>query len=156
MGTDTTIFWTTDLDTGIEVIDEQHKRIVDYINLLGEAIKQPNRAWVGTVLKDLVDYTLSHFSFEESLQQESGYTNAKTHKAVHELFVKRVGRYMEQHNAGEDVAQQLHTMLSTWLIHHIKRDDMDYIREARSKIGRIVQNKQEGNWLSRALGKFFA
>ncbi len=155
MGTDTTILWTTDLNTGIEVIDGQHMRIVDYINLLGDAIQQHNRASVGTVLNELVDYTLSHFSFEECLQEESGYRNAKTHKAVHELFIKRLGRYMEKHHAGEDVAQQLHAMLSTWLIQHIKRDDMDYITEVKAKINHIVKNKNEGNWLSRALGKFF-
>lgn len=156
MGTDTTILWTTDLNTGIEVIDGQHMRLVEYINELGVAIQQHSRESVGTVLNELVDYTLSHFSFEESLQEESGYKNAKTHKAVHELFVKRLERYIEKHQAGEDVAQQLHTMLSTWLIQHIKRDDMDYILQVKAKIKHIVQNKQEGNWLSRSLSKFFS
>ena len=26
------IVWSTELDTGIDVIDQQHRRIVDYIN----------------------------------------------------------------------------------------------------------------------------
>lgn len=150
-----TILWTPDLNTGIDVIDSQHKRIVDYINQLGEAIKQKNRNTVGIVLDELVDYTVSHFAFEESLQEEAGYKFAVPHKAVHEMFVKRVARYQEKHNGGEDVGSQLHGMLSTWLIHHIKRDDMAYVSEVKASITTIVENKKEGNWLSRSIGKYF-
>jgi hemerythrin len=155
MGNDTIILWSTDLNTGIDVIDSQHKRIVDYINQLGDAIRQQNRTSVGSVLDELVDYTLSHFSFEENLQEVSGYKNAKTHKAVHELFVKRLARYMSKHQAGEDVASQLHAMLSTWLIQHIQRDDMAYVSQAKTSMVHIIENKKESNWLSRSLGRFF-
>ncbi len=154
MKSDMTIQWTNDLSTGIDVIDNQHKRIVDYINQLGDSIRHRNRNSVGSVLDELVDYTLSHFTFEESLQEEAGYKFAKPHKAVHEVFVKRVVKYQERHTAGEDVALQLHAMLSTWLIHHIKRDDMAYVAEVKSSITLIVQDKKEGNWLSRSLGRF--
>lgn len=155
MASDTVIQWTKDLNTGIEVLDNQHRRIVDYINQLGAAIKGSDRALVGAVLNELVDYTISHFAFEESLQEEAGYQYAKPHKAVHEVFIKRVAKFQEKHDAGEDVAPQLHAMLSTWLVHHIKRDDMAYVKEVNASISRIVENKKEGNWLSRSLGRFF-
>jgi len=155
MTSDTAIVWTQDLNTGIEVLDNQHKRIVDYINQLGAAIRQRDRAAVGAVLNELVDYTISHFAFEESLQEEAGYQYATPHKAVHEVFIKRVAKFQEKHDSGEDVAPQLHAMLSTWLIHHIKRDDMAYVKEVNASINRIVENKKEGNWLSRSLGRFF-
>lgn len=155
MASDTVIQWTKDLNTGIEVLDNQHRRIVDYINQLGAAITGSDRALVGAVLNELVDYTISHFAFEESLQEEAGYQYAKPHKAVHEVFIKRVAKFQEKHDAGEDVAPQLHAMLSTWLVHHIKRDDMAYVKEVNASISRIVENKKEGNWLSRSLGRFF-
>ncbi|MFZ2306731.1 MAG: bacteriohemerythrin [Rhodoferax sp.] len=155
MSSETTILWTQDLNTGIDVLDNQHKRIVDYINQLGSAIKLRDRGAVGAVLNELVDYTISHFAFEESLQEEAGYQYAKPHKAVHEVFIKRVAKFQEKHDSGEDVAAQLHAMLSTWLIHHIKRDDMAYVKEVNASINRIVENKKEGNWLSRSLGRFF-
>jgi len=155
MTSNMTIPWTPDMNTGIEVIDNQHKRIVDYINYLGQAIHQRNRATVGTVLDELVDYTISHFAFEESLQEEVGYQFAKPHKAVHDVFIKRVEKYQEKHCAGADVSLQLHSMLSTWLIHHIKRDDMAYVSEVNAKITSVIQNKKEGNWLGRSLGRFF-
>jgi hemerythrin len=155
VSTDTVLLWSNDLDTGIEVIDEQHQRIVSYINQLGDATRQHSRASVGKVIDELIDYTVSHFSFEESLQVETGYKNAQTHKAVHELFAKRLGRYVEKHDAGEDVARQLHAMLSTWLIQHIKRDDMAYVTAVRSKITQLEKKENESSWLSRALSKYF-
>lgn len=144
------IAWSEDLATGIEVIDTQHKRIVDYINQLEGAILQGNRSTVGVVLSELVDYTLSHFAFEESLQEEAEYKYAKPHKAIHELFAKRVAQYKERHTLGEDIARELHGMLCTWLVHHIKRDDMAYVSDVKANI----TGKEKG-WLSRSLGKFF-
>jgi hemerythrin len=149
------IVWTSDLNTEIDVIDNQHKRLVDYINQLEVAIQQPSRALVKEVLDDLIDYTQSHFSFEESLLEEVAYPLAETHKAVHELFIKRVAKYQEKHNSGEQVAEQLHAMLSAWLMHHIKRDDMAYASAVRGNIYQVIQDKQAGNWLSRSLALFF-
>ncbi len=147
--------WTSDLDTGIEIIDEQHKRIVDYINMLESARRKKDRQAVAHVLDELVDYTCSHFAFEESLQVEAGYIYATPHKAVHAIFIKRIASYQEKHNAGEDVAEKLLAMLGTWLVHHIKRDDMAYVAEIKNQIDVIVQDKEQAGWLSRSLGMFF-
>lgn len=149
------IVWTNDLNTGIDVIDEQHKSIADYINKLERAIQQHDRTTVGRVLDELVDYTLSHFAFEESLQAEAGYKFSKPHKAVHDMLAKRVASYQQRHNAGEDIADQLHAMLCTWLVHHIKRDDMAYVSEVKASIMNIVKDKNEGGWISRSLLRFF-
>lgn len=147
--------WTNDLNTEIEVIDNQHKRLVDYLNQLEAAIQQQSRVIVKEVLDDLIDYTQSHFAFEESLLDEVAYPLAAAHKAVHELFIKRVARYQEKHNSGEEVAEQLHAMLSAWLMHHIKRDDMAYASAVRGNIYQVVHDTRAGNWLSRSLANFF-
>lgn len=149
------IAWTNDLSTGIDVIDNQHKRIVDYINDLEKSITQQDHNLVGKVLNELVDYTLSHFAFEESLQDEAGYQFAKAHRAIHQMFTKRIATFLEKHKAGEDVAEEVHCMLGTWLIHHIKRDDMAYVADVKANMTDIVQDKKEGSWLSRSLGSFF-
>ena len=149
------IVWTNDLNTGIDVIDEQHKSIADYINKLERAIQQRDRTTVGRVLDELVDYTLSHFAFEESLQQEAGYKFSKPHKAVHDMLAKRVAGNQQRHSAGEDIADQLHAMLCTWLVHHIKRDDMAYVSEVKASIMNIVKDKNEGSWIGRSLLRFF-
>jgi hemerythrin-like metal-binding protein len=59
--------WTADLSIGIELIDAQHRRIVDYINQLNDARQTGEKKAVGLVLEGLADYTLSHFGYEEAV-----------------------------------------------------------------------------------------
>ena len=118
--------WSSDLDTGISVIDNQHRRIVDYINQLNHAIESGDRDEIAEVLEELVDYTLSHFAFEEDLMEKAGYPFTNAHKKVHKLFVKRVADFQQRFQLGEDIGRQLHTVLRTWLLNHIRHDDADY------------------------------
>ncbi|WP_454456811.1 bacteriohemerythrin [Thauera phenylacetica] len=147
-----TIKWTDDLNTGIEVIDKQHMRIVDYINDLENAHQKQDKEAVRQVLDDLVDYTLSHFAFEESLQEEAGYKYCKPHKKVHELFVRRVNEYMERFKLGDDVSAEIHKLLSSWLINHIKRDDADYVAAVKANMIGIIsekEKKKDDGWFKR-------
>ncbi|MDD2408648.1 MAG: bacteriohemerythrin [Tepidiphilus sp.] len=147
-----TIKWTDDLNTGIDVIDKQHMRIVDYINDLENAHQKQDKETIGRVLDDLVDYTLSHFAFEESLQEEAGYKYCKPHKKVHELFVRRVNEYLERFKLGDDVTAEIHKLLSSWLINHIKRDDADYVAAVKANMLGIIsekEKKEDVGWFKR-------
>jgi hemerythrin len=72
--------WDPAYSVGIAVIDEQHKRIIEYINELNKATLYQDNQKVASVLLHLVDYTISHFSFEESLMEEANYTMLEAHK----------------------------------------------------------------------------
>ncbi len=148
------IVWDDDLDTGIEVIDNQHKRIVDYINKLDAARKTGNKNDISLVLDELVDYTLSHFTFEESLMEEAGYPFINAHKKVHQLFTKRVGDYIQRFKMGEDIADDLLNTLKAWLINHIRNDDNDYADIVRENL-HAIDSRQGGGWLSRSMKKIF-
>jgi hemerythrin len=139
------LVWSKDLDTGIDIIDRQHKRIVDYINELDDARGSGRkRDEVGHVIDEMVDYTLSHFAFEESMQEEAHYPFLKAHKKVHELFVSKVANLQERFSLGEDVSEELHKMLFTWLYNHIKRDDADYVALVKANIAQntFVEKKK--------------
>jgi len=119
--------WVPDLNTGIEEIDVQHRRIVDYINRLYELRQSPDRQALGEVIGETVDYTLSHFAFEEAMIEEAGYMFSGPHKRVHELFTRRVGEMQARFEAGEDITNELHGMLSRWLFNHIRNEDHGYV-----------------------------
>jgi hemerythrin len=146
------ISWTKDLDTGIDVIDEQHRQLVELINQL-ESVKDTQHAdTVHRVVEDCVQYTMSHFAFEEEIQQEAGYKYCRPHKKVHELFTRRVGEYRQRLDSGENVAVELHSMLANWLINHIKHDDADYIPVVKANISSIIEANEanEGRgWMKR-------
>jgi hemerythrin len=147
--------WTDNLDTGIEVIDGQHKRIVEYINQLHDARLSQNRKVIGKVIEDTVDYTLSHFGFEETLIEDAGYEFVRPHKKVHELFIKRVSEYQHRFNEGENVADELHGLLSRWLFSHILNDDAAYVTAVKSSLVALTGDQRKGGWLSRSFKKFF-
>ncbi len=126
------LVWVPELDTGIEEIDRQHRRIVDYINKLYELRTSHDREGLGEVIGEMVDYTVSHFVFEESLMESAGYLFSGPHKKVHELFTRRVAEMQSRFDAGEDVAAELHGMLSRWLFNHIRNEDHGYVDSAKA------------------------
>lgn len=127
--------WTEQLNIGIDVIDQQHRRIVEYINQLDDARSSGHsREEIDAVISQLVDYTLSHFAFEESMQEEAKYPFLNAHKKVHELFVQRVSEYQARFDKGEDVSKALSSLLVTWLFNHIKRDDADYVESVKAHL----------------------
>ncbi len=134
--------WVPELDTGIDEIDRQHRRIVDYINKLYELRESPDRQALGDVIGELVDYTLSHFVFEETLIENAGYMFAGPHKKVHELFTRRVSEMQTRFDAGEDVAAELHGMLSRWLFNHIRNEDHGYVDAAKTYLRMARGNEQ--------------
>lgn len=146
------IEWTDDLNTDIQVIDSQHHRIVEYINKLDDIKETHDRNEVEQVLNELVDYTLSHFAFEESLMEDAGYPFINGHKRVHELFVKRVGDFQQRFKMGEDIADELLTVLKSWLVNHIKSDDNDYAETVRANMDNVNQSKKQEGWLKKFFG----
>lgn len=137
------LVWTKDLNTGIDVIDGQHRRFVDYINQLHDAHLKSDRTAIGEVIESLVDYTISHFGFEEMLMEDAGYEFLRPHKKVHELFIKRVSEYQMRFKAGEDVSEELHNLLSRWLFNHIRNDDAAYVSTVEAKKTVIKQGQKK-------------
>lgn len=148
-----TLVWTPELDTGIAVIDRQHERIVDLINALGAAGHDQDA--IADALGELVDYTMSHFAFEEELMEEAGYQFCTAHKRVHDMFTRRVSEYKLRFDAGEDVADELRSMLSRWLFNHIRSDDKAYSEQVKRYLDHFSRNHQGGGWMQRTLHRLF-
>lgn len=148
------IEWTRELEIGIGVIDGQHRRIVDYINAL-EAIEGDGaHRTVARVIDDLIDYTYSHFAFEEALMEEAGYEYLSIHQQTHRAFIDRVNELKQRFDNGDDVAADVADLLRTWLISHIKSDDSSYAGIVRERMPGIT-DKDQGSWLGRTVRKFF-
>ena len=149
------LVWQDDLDTGIDVIDGQHRRIVEMINQLEAARQSGSQVAIVEVLDELVDYTLSHFAFEEELMEEAGYAFCAAHKRVHEVFIKRVSEYRMRFEAGEDITDELRNMLSRWLFNHIRGDDKAYAEQVKRHLNKFAREHEEGGWLGRTMKRLF-
>ena len=141
----------------------EDSEIVDYINDLEIAKTMGDKKKVTDVIEQLIDYTQSHFGFEESMMEEAGYKFLKPHKKVHELFIKRVTEFTMRAAKGEDIADELHSMLAKWLINHIASEDRDYSDTVKSMVGaeaahhEVATQKPEARpgFISGLLGRFF-
>jgi len=145
--------WTRELESGIPVIDDQHKRIVAFINELNDALETGNAEETNHVMEGLLNYTVTHFEFEEELQEKAGYPYLKAHRRIHEIFMKKVASIRERSAHGEDVAPELLKLLKAWLASHIKSEDRDYVESVKKFIRN--NDKEASGWLNSALKRFF-
>ena len=93
------IAWGPMLETGHAVIDGQHRRLVDLVNELHDAMRARATADViGGVIKELTRYTEYHFSTEEKLMASYGYSATTEHVAEHQAFVEKVGEFARKYD----------------------------------------------------------
>ncbi|MGJ7610350.1 MULTISPECIES: bacteriohemerythrin [unclassified Variovorax] len=128
------LVWKNELNTGIHEIDAQHQRIVHYINALDDARLTNDHTAVGRIIQETIDYTASHFAFEEAMLDDAGYAFSGPHRKVHEIFVRRVVEFSARFERGEDVLGELHDMLSRWLFNHIRHEDGGYLPTVKAHL----------------------
>ncbi len=127
----TFLHWTKDLELGIESIDAQHQKLVDYINEIAEANDNHDRVALGIALEHLVNYTIEHFAYEEEMLNKAGYPLLAAHSRVHQNFVNKVAGFKTRFDYGEDVAGELLDLMDGWLFAHIRRNDQGYVETVR-------------------------
>ena len=142
--------WLPEFETGIDVIDLQHQRIFEYLLEVDTAIRMENHDVIKQVVHSLIDYSISHNAFEETLMDNAGYPILAAHAKVHSAFRKRSLSYEERIEAGEDcikIAKEVRSDIGLWLTNHIQRDDKDYVPYVRKSL--------EGGFVSRMKKRFF-
>lgn len=147
--------WSSEYDLGIEVIDQQHKRIIDYINRVYEALDgESSQQEINAILKYLVDYTFSHLAFEEAMLEEVGYQDFAAHQLTHKTFSQLINHLQRRAQQGEAVGSELATFLQDWLIAHIMVEDAKYVEAVRAT---LLSNDtaRHRHWLRDAVCRYF-
>lgn len=149
------VIWTPDYEIGIGVIDQQHRRIVDYINqIYDHEGAGSSRAATEDVLYDLLDYTYSHLAFEEALMEEAGYRDLTFHRQAHKAFTRQVNGLRQRFDNGEAVASELAEMLQGWLLKHIATEDAGYCEVVKRKL--LERNPRHyENWVEKSVPQYF-
>jgi hemerythrin-like metal-binding protein len=127
--------WSAKLETGIQDIDDQHRKLVGMINSLHRAMKLKKGAREsGRILGDLADYTVFHFSHEETLFDRHQYPDRASHREIHQALVGKVKEFQGQFAQGQAaLSMDLMDFLKDWLKNHILKTDMDYAPFLRSR-----------------------
>ncbi|MBL8450150.1 MAG: bacteriohemerythrin [Dechloromonas sp.] len=120
--------WNRNFETGIDLIDRQHKRLVELLNILvGHIAFQSDAPTLNKIFDELKDYTIVHFTAEEKLWREYFGDDAweEWHKHAHVDFVQKVLeiKSRESEETTDQVIEEIVTFLTHWLALHIIESD---------------------------------
>ena len=131
------IEWDDSLSVGIDIIDEQHKVLIQKLSDLFKAIEmQQGEAEIMKTLDFMIDYTNFHFSSEEEHMAEQKYPGLGSQQKQHEEFkdtLKHIVEDFEEEGPTRALTTSINTFLVNWLINHIKGIDL--------KFGEFLKNK---------------
>jgi len=139
--------WNRNFESGLALVDEQHKELVRIINHLATHLgKQSSPVELNQVFADLAAYADYHFKTEESLWapvygDDPDYIS---HKGTHDSFMVKVAKLKseEQTRPLEKVVEDILRFLTHWLAYHILDSD--------KRMAKTVLAVQEGLSLEQA------
>jgi hemerythrin len=138
MGMNVVFDWNESFLTGLATVDEQHKRLVDLVNdvgelaLSGEEIDMQRFQSAGQAM---LQYTMVHFRDEEHLMQTSGVDTRHVgeHKIQHRQFVAEAEVFADmRHNLTPERMKKMLGYLVDWLAYHILGIDQSMARQIRA------------------------
>jgi hemerythrin len=119
-----------DMETGVEKIDTQHHELVNRINnLVAIGEKAASKEETQKTIEYLEEYVVKHFSDEEEIQVNSKYPKYPEHKIKHASYIDDIVKLKNefaQNGNSMDFAMKLNSSLITWIVKHIKGDDVEF------------------------------
>lgn len=121
--------WKEQYDVGIAIIDEQHKKLVDIINNLHEAMSSGNgNTVIAKIADELLQYTKYHFNAEENLLKKCNYSELEPHKVQHRKFEGEIQNFIDDIKEGrKNLSITVMKFLMDWLLKHIGSTDKKYV-----------------------------
>ncbi len=126
--------WDQRFVTGIDIVDEQHRRLVDITNRLGDVMLAGDAMSEGrlqVLFLELSGYAREHFRDEEVLMRETALDmrHIETHTMHHRQFVEQLAAMWRTRGAMKNPTETLHGFLSAWLAYHILGEDQSMARQ---------------------------
>lgn len=122
------IKWNDDYSTGIQEMDEQHKKWMEIINRFYDNLSRKDlKTNMSQLLNEAIDYTAFHFREEEALMKKMGYPGIQEQEEEHERIRSVLDEYKIRLQRGTlNVSQPLTNELKSWFSSHITDLDKEY------------------------------
>ena len=131
------LLWTKNLEVGVELIDQQHKKWFEKADQLFEAGKSgKSKEYIVQMFNFLDDYTKTHFRDEEKYMLSINYPEYSTQKQLHEEFIKKLAELRKSYETdGINIIVIINSnqLILDWLTKHISAAD--------KKIGEFVKKQ---------------
>lgn len=120
--------WNENFATGIEIVDEQHKRLVELLNVLvGHLAFQSDAPTLNKIFDELREYTVVHFLTEENIWRHYFENDPwdEWHRKAHGDFVAKLLeiKAKESEETTDEVIEEIVAFLTNWLALHIIESD---------------------------------
>lgn len=131
------IVWTSRLATGVDVLDCQHKDLIDRLRGLSESIREgESKAELLLTFGFLEAYVREHFADEEIEFERLRCPEAELNRKGHQRFLQTfqaLRAQLQSEGPSEALAQEIHHELGEWFVHHILLVDTRLYVLARSQ-----------------------
>jgi hemerythrin-like metal-binding protein len=120
--------WKLEYSVNIKILDDQHKQLIETINLLHDAVgKGKGKEILPKVLKRLTEYVTTHFDTEEQLMVKYGYPDYAPHKKEHDYCISKVSGFKTKMDKGDvNLEVTISVFLVEWLRTHLIESDGRY------------------------------
>lgn len=120
------LVWREQLSVGNDLIDSDHKHLIEIINQVEECMKTRSRDGLGMAFDRLSRYSKTHFSAEEKIAESVEYKNASSLHDSHEALLERLDRLRQEiEDDWTDLSMEHFTeLLRSWLIDHVIKEDL--------------------------------
>ena len=123
------IEWQPDYSVGVTLIDDQHKHFVGILNNLYEQIQTAQTNKLDSIIKELMEYTKTHFATEEKYFKEFNYEHSAEHIAEHERLIAKVSKFLDEKVENQLIKSfELLEFLENWLVGHLATMDKSYTK----------------------------
>ena len=90
------ISWTDEMSVNINEIDEQHKKLIELINNLFNAMLEGKaQDIINKTIDELINYANYHFSTEENYFEKHNYPGFHSHKIQHSFYKDEILQFIQ-------------------------------------------------------------
>jgi len=127
------IEWTDDVKVGVKIIDDQHKSMVDSVNILFNRMGDENKLETGKIFSQMLDGLKIHFETEDKYMTDNNYLDYISHKLEHDRLYNKLNEINKNILKGvSELTLNDLKSIKTWFLNHLEFKD--------KKLGKFINS----------------
>lgn len=116
--------WTSDLETGVDVIDDDQRLIIEFYNRIYHYhCSDADVLMLNRAISDFKLLFSLHFLKEENFMIAIGYPDFESHAREHETMITLLESFADGKSARDDSCQKIAFLVLQWLSSHLEGAD---------------------------------